>query len=159
MIRSFRLPEPGSPEITLEITPWWNLKVTASGAKIPRKGWSLLGQRHVVTMADGSTRTFVVKDVPFGIRVELPTGVSLVLEPTPPLWIVALSLVPFIVGALGGVVGVLLAVLGISLSLAILRRSWSRAEQAVAIVLVDAVSIGAIIAISTTLSRILFPPR
>jgi hypothetical protein len=125
---TFRLPEPGSPEITVDNSQLTGLRVSIDGRRAPR-----LRERGrpawLVPMADGSTRRISFAGAFTGLRAIVDAGPTIVLERPFALWELILAVLPFGLLGLTGVAGGVLGLIAILANLQILRQPWPVAAR------------------------------
>jgi hypothetical protein len=129
MRHTFRLPEPGSPEITVDNSQIAGLRVSIDGQRAPR-----LRERGrpawLVPMADGSTRRVSFAGAFTGLRAVVDDGPTIELERPLALWELVLTVLPFGLLGLTGVAGGVLGLIAIVANLQVMRLPWPAAARA-----------------------------
>ena len=129
MRHTFRLPESGSPEITVDNSQITGLRVSIDGRRAPR-----LRERGrpawLVPMADGSTRRVSFAGAFTGLRAVVDDGPTIELERRLALWELVLTVLPFGLLGLTGVAGGVLGLIAIVANLQIMRLSWPAVARA-----------------------------
>ncbi len=150
MRHTFRLPEPGSPEITVDNSQITGLRVSIDGARVPR-----LRERGRPTwrvpMADGTERRIGLAGAFTGLRAIVDDGTVIELERRFTLWELVLAVLPFGLLGLTGVAGGLLGLLAIGVNLRILREPWPLVARVAGTMASFAVAAAVSYAIASTL--------
>ncbi len=150
MRHTFRLPEPGSPEITVDNSQITGLRVSIGGARAPRlrergrPAWR-------VPMADGSERRIWFAGAFTGLRAIVDDGTTIELERRFTLWELVLAVLPFGLLGLTGIAGGLLGLLAVVVNLQILREPWPLVARIAGTLASLAVAFALSYAIATTL--------
>ena len=120
----FRLPDPGSPEITVDNSQLTGLRVSIDGERAPR-----LRERGrptwQVPLADGTTRRVTFAGAFTGLRAIVDDGTTIELERRFALWELVLAVLPFGLLGLTGIAGGFVGLAAILVNLRILREPWS----------------------------------
>lgn len=131
MRHSFRLPEPGSPEVVVENSQLIGLKVFADGERLPR-----LRQRGrptwQVTMADGTTHRLGFSGTMTGLRAIVDDERVIELERRLAPWELILAVLPIGLVGIGGAIGGAAGAIGVVVNLSVARRPWPVALRVVA---------------------------
>ena len=151
MRHTFRLPEAGSPEITVDSSQVTGLSVSADGQRLSRlreggrPAWR-------IPMADGSTRRVAFAGQLTGLHAIVDGGPVIQLERRFALWEIVLAVLPFGLVGLTGIPGGVLGLVAIVANLRILRMPWPAAIRVLATILTLATAA----AVSFVISRALF---
>lgn len=133
MRHTFRLPEPGSPEIVVDQSQLTGLSMFADGQRLPR-----LRERGApswrVPMADGSTRRISVGGQMRGLQAIVDDDRIIQLERRLTLWELILAVLPFGLLGLTGIAGGILGLVAILANLRILRLPWPALSRVLATV-------------------------
>ena len=120
---SFRLPEPGSPEIAVDQSQLTGLSVYADGERLPR-----LRERGIpswqIPMADGTTRRVSIGGQMRGLEAVIEGDGTMQLERRLAIWELILAVLPFSLLGLTGIAGGVLGLIAILANLRILRLAW-----------------------------------
>jgi hypothetical protein len=150
MRHTFRLPEPGSPEISVDNSQVTGLRVSIDGQRAAR-----LRERGrpawLVPMADGSTRRVSFAGAFTGLRAIVDDGPTIALERPFALWELVLAVLPFGLLGLTGVAGGVVGLVAILANLRLLRLPWPAAGRALAALACLGVAFAASYAISVLL--------
>ena len=143
MRHTFRLPEPGSPEITVDNSQLTGLSVYLDGEKISR-----LRERGrpawTIPMADRSTRRVSFGGRLTGLQAIIDDGATTIeLERRLRLWEIILAFVPFGLLGLTGVAGGICGLAAIVVNLQLVRMPWPTAARIAAMVASLAVAFAA----------------
>lgn len=123
MRHTFRLPEPGSPEIMVDNSQVTGLRVSIDGQRAPRlrergrPAWR-------VPMADGSERRIWFAGAFTGLRAIVDDGSMIELERRLSIWELVLAVLPFGLLGLTGIAGGVVGLIAILVNLRILRAPW-----------------------------------
>ena len=123
MLHSFRLPDPGSPEIVVDQSQITGLRVSVGGERLPRlrergrPAWQ-------IPMADGTTRRVVFAGQMTGLQAIVEDGPTIQLERRLRTWELIVAVLPFGLLGLTGIVGGLLGLVAVVANLRILRLPW-----------------------------------
>jgi hypothetical protein len=123
MRHTFRLPDPGSPEITVDASPFTGLHVEVDGRRLTRlreggpPAWR-------IPMADGSTRRVAFGGQLTGLQAILEDGSTIQIERRLALWELVLAAIPFGLLGLTGIAGGVLGLFAVIANLRILREPW-----------------------------------
>jgi len=128
---SFRLPEPGSPEVVVENSQLTGLKVFADGERLPR-----LRQRGrptwQVAMADGTTHRLGFSGTMTGLRAIVDGERVIELERRLAPWELILAVLPIGLLGIGGALGGAAGAIGVVVNLSVARRPWPAVLRVVA---------------------------
>ncbi|MGZ8528769.1 MAG: hypothetical protein ACXWWR_08235 [Candidatus Limnocylindrales bacterium] len=131
MRHTFRLPEPGSPEIVVDQSQLTGLSVFADGVRLPR-----LRERGApswrIPMADGTTRRVSLGGQMRGLQAIVDGERIIQLERRLTLWELILAVLPFGLLGLTGIAGGVLGLIAILANLRILRLPWARSTRVLA---------------------------
>ena len=123
MRHTFRLPEPGSPEIVVDQSQLTGLSVSAGGERLPR-----LRERGApswqIPMADGTTRRISIGGQMRGLQAVVEGDGIIDLERRLALWELILAVLPFGLLGLTGIPGGVFGLLAVLANLRILRLPW-----------------------------------
>ncbi len=123
MIHVFRLPEPGSPEISVDHSQLIGLRVSVAGERLPRlrergrPAWS-------IPMADGTTRRVSFGGQMTGLQAIVDDGPTIQLERRLAIWELILAALPFGLIGLTGLAGGVVGLFAVVVDLRLLRMSW-----------------------------------
>jgi hypothetical protein len=123
MRRTFRLPEPGSPEITVDHSQLTGLHVLVDGRSLDRlreagrPAWR-------IPLSDGSTRRVAFGGQLTGLQAILEDGRTIQIERRLAAWELILAVLPFGLLGLTGISGGLLGLIAVLANLRILRLPW-----------------------------------
>ena len=152
MRHTFRLPEPGSPEISVDNSQLTGLRVSIDGQRVPR-----LRERGrpawLVPMADGSTRRLSFAGAFIGLHAIVDGGPTIELERRLTLWELFLAVLPTSLLGLTGVAGGIVGLVAILVNLVILRRPWPAIVRALGTLASFAVAL----VVSYGIALLLFP--
>lgn len=123
MRHTFRLPEPGSPEITVDHSQLTGLHVFVDGQPLERLRE---GGRPVwrIPHSDGSTRRVAFSGQLTGLQAILDDGRTIEIERRFAVWELVLAVLPFGLLGLTGIAGGLLGLVALVANLQILREPW-----------------------------------
>jgi hypothetical protein len=132
---TFRLPEPGSPEISVDHSQVTGLRVYVDGEQIPR-----LRERGrpawIIPMADRTTRRVSFGGLLTGLQAIVDDGATTIeLERRLALWEIVLAFVPFGLLGLTGVAGGICGLVAIVVNLRIVRLPWPTAARVLGMLL------------------------
>jgi hypothetical protein len=120
---TFRLPEPGSPEIVVDQSQLTGLSVYADGERLTR-----LRERGApawqIPLADGTTRRISIGGQMRGLEVAVEGDGIIPLERRLALWELVLAVLPFGLLGLTGIAGGIVGLVAILANLRILRQPW-----------------------------------
>ena len=131
MLHVFRLPEPGSPEITVDQSQLAGLRVSVGGERLPRlrergrPAWR-------IPMADGTTRRVAFAGQMTGLHAIVEGGSTIQLERRLAIWELILAVLPFGLLGLTGIAGGLIGLVAVVANLRILRMPWPLAVRVAA---------------------------
>jgi hypothetical protein len=132
---TFRLPEPGSPEISVDHSQITGLRVYVDGDQIPRlrepgrPAWR-------IPMADRTTRRVSFGGLLTGLQAIVDDGATTIeLERRLALWEIILAFVPFGLLGLTGVAGGICGLVAIVVNLRIVRLPWPIAARVLGMLL------------------------
>jgi hypothetical protein len=123
MLHVFRLPEPGSPEISVDHSQLSGLRVSVGGERLPRlrergrPAWN-------IPMTDGTTRRVSFGGQMTGLQAIVADGPTIQLERRLAVWELILAALPFGLIGLTGLAGGVVGLLAVVADLRILRMSW-----------------------------------
>jgi hypothetical protein len=138
--RSFRLPEPGSPEIRVEPDLLRGPRVYVDGREVERRRER--GRPFWPVTVEGKERRILLAGHLTGLRA-IVDGADYPIERRLELWELALSFLPLALVTIGGALGGLLGALAVGGNLALMRRPWPPVARAVGAL---ALGIGALVA-------------
>jgi hypothetical protein len=131
MLHTFRLPEPGSPEIVVDQSELTGLSVFADGERLAR-----LRERGapswLIPMADGTTRRIAIGGQMRGLEVIVDGATTIPLERRLAFWELILAVLPFGLLGVTGIVGGILGLVAVLVNLRILRLPWPVAGRVLA---------------------------
>jgi hypothetical protein len=123
MRHTFRLPDPGSPQITVDHSQLTGLHVTVDGQPLPRlreagrPAWR-------IPLADGSSRRVAFGGQLTGLQAILDDGRTIQIERRLALWELVLAVLPFGLLGLTGIAGGLLGLVAVMANLRVVRETW-----------------------------------
>jgi hypothetical protein len=123
MRHTFRLPEPGSPEITVDHSQLTGLHVSVDGRPLERlreggrPAWR-------IPLSDGSTRRVAFGGQLMGLQAILDDGRTVQIERRLAAWELILAVLPFGLLGLTGIAGGLVGLVAVVANVRILREPW-----------------------------------
>jgi hypothetical protein len=152
MRHTFRLPEPGSPEITVNNSQLTGISVEVDGEQVPRlrergrPAWR-------IRMDDGSFRRVSFGGRLTGLQAIVEDGSTTIdLERRLSLWEVVLAFIPFGLLGVTGVTGGICGLLAIVVNLQVVRLPWPTVARVLGMLL----SLVVAFAVSYALAGLLF---
>lgn len=123
MRHTFRLPEPGSPEIVVDQSQLTGLAVYVDGVRLSR-----LRERGApswqISLADGTTRRISIGGQMRGLQAVIEGDGIIQLERRLEIWELILAVLPFGLLGLTGIPGGILGLIAILVNLRIFRLPW-----------------------------------
>ncbi len=131
MRHTFRLPGQDGPEVSVDHSQFTGLRVYAAGEPIARLRQ---GGRpaYAIPASDGSTRTVRFAGQLTGLQAIADDGTTIQLERRLTLWELVLTLLPFGLVGVAGLVGGVAGLVAVLANLRIARQPWPTATRVAA---------------------------